>query len=181
MRNPQREEEAWRLTVWQLNCLGHVLEEVPWRHHRCPNNLSGWRDERLLASDLNGLQLISCVLHLVGDKESFLAVNGDRLHWLHDLEHSVRSLNELAARYHLLHLRLRLLLLLWHLVRLELDDLLSNRAIGLLDLNDLLLRLIILKLNVLLREVYDLLCLRRRRVQRFELSLLVVLLAILLR
>lgn len=138
--------------------------------------MTGGRDERLLTPDLNRLS----IAHLIRDEESFLAVYSDRLHRLYNLEHSIRSLNELTARYHLLHLLLRLLLL-WHLFGFELDYLLRDRAIRLLDLNNLLLRLVILELDILLRKIDDLLLLRRGRVKRFELRLLVILLAILLR
>lgn len=151
------------------------MEEISRSHHWGPHDLTGWCDERLLTADLDRLG----IAHLIRDKEGFLAVHGDRLHRLHDLKHSIGTLDELAAGYHLLHLLLWLLLL-WHLFGLELDYLLCDRAIGLLDLNNLLLRLIILELDVLLREIDDLLRLRRGRVQRFEL-LLVILLAILLR
>jgi hypothetical protein len=154
-------DENFVLTVRQLDCL-RDSHEVSWRcHYRCPHNLTRRRDERLLSSDLHCLR----VLHLVGDEERFLAVHCHRLHRLHDLEHSVRSLNQLSTLDHLLRLSLLL-----HLLRFHLDDLLGDRAVRLLYLDDLLLRLVVLQLDVLLREIdHLLLLLRWRRVQRLQL------------
>lgn len=166
-----RDKWSEKLTVGQLNSLRHVVEEVPRRHHRRPHNLPRRRYVGLLSTDLHRLSIPK----LVGDEESFLAIDSDRLHWLNELEHSVRSLYQLSARYHLLHL----LLLLGHLFRLELNNLLCDRAVGLLDLDYLLLLLwLILQLDELLRQI-DYLLLVGRSVDRLHLLVLgIVLLAV---
>lgn len=84
--------------------MSHVLDEIGRHDARRPNDLPAGRDERLMSADLDRLRPVQLIRRVrrrgthVRDEQSLLTVDGDRLHRLHHLEHSVAGvLQQLAA------------------------------------------------------------------------------------